>query len=1193
MKYQKANQKIISIILMTVLIFMQLSGMIPEQNVLKVMAAEVPLETTVPTEEATATPEATALSEVTEAPEATMPAMETGEPEVTPGLETMQPDTAQLRMVFTSDLHGQLTTMNYETGELRKEGTLSRAATLIKQARAEAGELNTLLFDIGDVLYDYSTDFIYDHDDVAQQPIYNAMLSLRYDAITLGNHEFDYDLPYIQNQMQSTGLTEKCVVSNLKDANTGKNIWNENKIIERTVYTSSGTSISVKVGVIGETIPKLSTKRTDYTGILQTEDIIENTTSEAAKLKEQGADIIVVLAHSGIGVENPEPMEENVAYALTKIADVDVVLCGHQHKDFPSNSSESRSYYELPGMDKQTGLANGKNLIMIADRGTRLGIADLTIQNGQEGVEIVGRESTIKKVTSDVAIDEDINNNYMGTEWQKMLISNCSMILAEIQKGLLYHNYFGTLEDTPVIQMVNNAKMEYALKYINTEKTAYKNYHVIGVSNYEKYGMSDPMDYIEIEGDLLQSYLSGIQKYKTALYLYKITGAQLREWIEWSASAYQTAGSKKISEINQVSGSAVEAKMEQNVLREEWETDWSRFFIFDGVEYVIDTTVEPRYNFNGSVINDSRRVIKLTVNGQEVKDEDTFVLASDKLSTTTPLLKEIAGKKIHMSDDRCQTYVKQYIEKNAMNGTFKVLQDNNWHVKFSDTENYVLKSGKNSQEAAKEKEWIKNHLATEEDYQFYEADFSKQNNTDVTGPNITATALNSQITNKDITVAVEANDISGILQLKYALGKYAMNSNVWDYAENIVDGKFVCKENGIYSILAVDGMGNKNIYYVRINNINKSVLQAPSVDEYDNRKKKITGKAEAGAKVYFELEDGKTYSKKVSADGTFAYSLPVQDAGKTVYVYVVDDKGRASARTVVTVKRTGPNKPKINTVNSNSKIVSGNLRDNYVTPAFLVDSNTVYVPSEGGKTIFENSDLYNPEYKVVETEFQIKEDGTVRMELSSLLPGDSLVEMYTIDTLMRKSLKCETTVVQMVPNKPEIINEEITNQTTSISVYTEEKCKSVHALVSGKDYVSSSATYNSELNLYKYTVKIPKSNSGVTVKVYATNVKGDSASVSMTKKEKAPDTPKLKTVKADAKRVDGTVHLIGADGKRTTVSESKTKVYVKIDTKKYTANVHEDGTFGVKTKKIKSGSKITYWASNVNGTGIKGSITVK
>ena len=77
MKYQKANQKIISIILMIVLIFVQLSGMIPGQNVLKVMAADVPVETTVPEGEETALPEETI------APEATEISEETAVPETT------------------------------------------------------------------------------------------------------------------------------------------------------------------------------------------------------------------------------------------------------------------------------------------------------------------------------------------------------------------------------------------------------------------------------------------------------------------------------------------------------------------------------------------------------------------------------------------------------------------------------------------------------------------------------------------------------------------------------------------------------------------------------------------------------------------------------------------------------------------------------------------------------------------------------------------------------------------------------------------------------------------------------------------------------------------------------------------------------------------------------------------------------
>lgn len=108
-------------------------------------------------------------------------------------------DTAKLRMIFTSDLHGQLTTEDYETGKVYTTGGLSRTATLIKKAKAEVNAKNSLLFDLGDVLFDYTTDYIYDVNSSAQQPMYTAMAKMGYDAITLGNHEFDYTLDYIQN----------------------------------------------------------------------------------------------------------------------------------------------------------------------------------------------------------------------------------------------------------------------------------------------------------------------------------------------------------------------------------------------------------------------------------------------------------------------------------------------------------------------------------------------------------------------------------------------------------------------------------------------------------------------------------------------------------------------------------------------------------------------------------------------------------------------------------------------------------------------------------------------------------------------------------------------------------------------------------------------------------------------------------
>ena len=889
-----------------------------------------------------------------------------------------------------------------------------------------------------------------------------------------------------------------------------------------------------------------------------------------------------MLAHSGIGTENPEKMADNVAYALTKIADVDVVLCGHLHRNFPNTANEQ--YYSLPGVDKETGLVNGKNLIMCADQGKYIGIADLEIKQEGENLEISDRKSELRNANESVTIDENLNTNSMG-EWKQTLTANYSTVLAEIENGEQYDNYFGTLEDTSIIQLVNKAKMKYALKYINTEDTTYKGKHVIGVSSYEKYGMSDSYNYIDFSNNFLQSYLSGVQRYKTALYLYKVTGAQLREWVEWTASAYETSSNSSYASEDDLS--KIEGELEQNVLQDDWENNWLNYFVFDGIEYTIDTTQQPRYDINGNKISESQRVKKLTVNGKDIQDSEVFVVASNKVTENNTLMKNIAKNKFHSSRDRCQVIVKDYIENVSMNGTLKKLQDNNWNVEFAENKKYIVSSGTNSEDVAKKKEWIVQSLGSDNNYRLYEVDFSKRVTEDTSGPNIVAAPLNTEITNKNITVMVEATDLSGVTDLKYELGRHLATSDVWNDAQSVSSGKFVCEENGVYSILAVDGKGNRSIYYVRINNINKSVLQAPVVNSYTNRKTKISGTAEANAKVYFELQSGKKYSTTVNAKGTFSYALPPQQAGKVVYVYVVDKNGRASARTVVTVKRTGPNKPSIDTIKTNQKKITGKVNDTYATPLILVDQKTVYVSDEGGEELYRSSSLYDKQYSVIKTKITVDSNGKFQVTLPRVLTADTLVQVYTLDSLVRNSLGKNTYVVQTIPNKPTIAQNKITNLTTKIGVYMDEKC-TVYAQMNGKTYYTKTWKYDSGRKMYYYSVKIPKTNSGVQVKIYAANKKGKRGSVTMTKKEIAPNTPKLTKIKVNGKRIEGKVRFISTEGKDTSRDASKTKVYIRIGKKTYKANVHTDGTFAVKVKKMKKRTRVVYWASNINGTGVKG-----
>ena len=90
----------------------------------------------------------------------------------------------------------------------------------------------------------------------------------------------------------------------------------------------------------------------------------------------------------------------------------------------------------------------------------------------------------------------------------------------------------------------------------------------------------------------------------------------------------------------------------------------------------------------------------------------------------------------------------------------------------------------------------------------------------------------------------QAVDESNIKHLKYANGDYDLESEVWVVANNIPSKGFTIWKNGVYTIYAEDIHGNKAIKKLHINNFDDSLLPRPTVDNYTNRKQRISGRAE-------------------------------------------------------------------------------------------------------------------------------------------------------------------------------------------------------------------------------------------------------------------------------------------------------------------------------------------------------------
>lgn len=717
--------------------------------------------------------------------------------------------TAKVRLIFTTDLHGQLTTTDYELGKKYEKGSLAKAYTLIKKAREEVAEENYLTFDVGDSFYDYTTEYIYAEASKKLQPIYKGMQRIGYDAITLGNHDFDYGYDFIFNQLKQSGLLKKTIVSNLRTVKTGEHPFGDSKIIKKKIRTTNGDRIDIKMGIIGETIPTLSTKTENYESILEGEDIVSNVKRQAALLKRNGAELIIVLAHSGFGTVQPEEKDKNVVYALSKIKEVDVILCGHEHNAFP-NQEQAGNVYTLPHIHKKSGLMNGTRVVMSLDRGRGIGVVDLNIQQQKGQTKLLSSQGEVRRV-NETKTKADTTINQSMQEWHKKLLTNSKRTVATLKGKTRLENYFLLLEDSNAMQLLNNAKISYAKQCIHSKYKQYKKYPIVAISRYLYYGEDGARDYVDLSKEIKSGELSKVQVYNKYLILYRITGAQLKEWLEWSASGYEYITKEKLEKAKDkwLKKYATENQTGALTLN-----NWSSIFICDGVEYTIDLTSPPRYNQNGTKINNTNRICTLNCNGIPIKDEQIFILATDKIMQPKEANAKINEQAIAKGYRQSQTILKTYLEQLDSVGAITLPNDYNWNIRLPKETTVVVKVSQLAREMAKEKAWLIRRVGAKEGYDYYLGKIKEQEE-DKIAPNIVLALAEGEKSQKALQVLIHATDFSGIKYVKYAYGEHMAEDAVWEKKKALGKASFQTNKTGIYTVLAEDNKGNKAI--ARIN----------------------------------------------------------------------------------------------------------------------------------------------------------------------------------------------------------------------------------------------------------------------------------------------------------------------------------------------------------------------------------------
>ena len=473
--------------------------------------------------------------------------------------------TAQLTILETTDLHANIVSYDYFKLAEDKSIGFERTATLIRQARQDYP--NTVLIDNGDTiqgtaLADYQA-LVNPLSCSQKLATYKAMDSIGYDAGTLGNHEFNYGLPYlaqitgskfnvdgmaaVASQPSCTGPAFPLVLSNVTSRKDGQTLYKPYVILTRTVKgkDKDGKDIesTVKVAVIGFTPPPiLSWDKRWLDGKVDVQGVVEAAPKYVPMARAEGADLVIAASHGGFDARAYSATMENANYHLAKVAGIDGILMGHSHSEFP-NASCTTTDCTASGVDKVKGTLHGVPAVMPSYWGKALGVINfnLVVKNGKWTIDTSKTQVSLRKtqldatartyVGADASITAAVQTEHNAAiDYVKTPIGQSNFALS---------SYFADVGDVSAIQVVNAAQADYVRKYVAANLPAYASLPVLSVSAPFKSGFAGGSDFTDVAaGNIAINNAADLYLYPNTVYAVKVNGAGIKAWLEKAAERF-------------------------------------------------------------------------------------------------------------------------------------------------------------------------------------------------------------------------------------------------------------------------------------------------------------------------------------------------------------------------------------------------------------------------------------------------------------------------------------------------------------------------------------------------------------------------------------------------------------------------------------------------------------------------------
>lgn len=517
-----------------------------------------------------------------------------------------------ITLLGTADVHGRIYAYDYAVDAVDPSAGFAKLQTLIKQEKTKNPQ--AILMDLGDTVQDNSAELF---NDLPVHPMVQALNIMGFDTWTLGNHEFNFEKAFLDRN-----------VAAFKGAVLAANIYKEDGsryVKPYTIIEKEDVRVAV-VGLITPHVPRWEASSPEHFQGLTFTKLVDEAKKVVNELDGQ-YDVLVGAFHEGRDGEYGHPGIKAVAEACPQF---DVIFGGHEHAKFDDLE------------------VNGVKLIEPGAYGWALAKADIRLEKAGNAWKVVS--VTTKNIeTTPVAEDPEILKTFEFVH--KRSVADANVVIGKVTDDFVKRVDYITgaamvttmptvqIEDTPLIDFINEVQLFYTGAEVSAA-AAFKN------------------DMNLVAGDFKKKHVADIYKYTNTLIGVRISGANLKQYMEWSAAYYNTSRSGDIT-----------ISFNPNIRSYNYD-------MFAGVTYDIDIA-KPA----GS------RIVNVTIGGKPLQDGKVYKLAVNNYRFGTLLgLKLVTDADVYFDsykewqdNGRIRDLIGKYIREQK-NGRVTPSCDQNWKI---------------------------------------------------------------------------------------------------------------------------------------------------------------------------------------------------------------------------------------------------------------------------------------------------------------------------------------------------------------------------------------------------------------------------------------------------------------------------------------------------------------------------------